>query len=288
MAVSNNGTQISPCPVCQNVYFEKIFTKKGRDFWRCSNCGLEKIFPLPTLEELKNYYDESYSEGMYKTFIEAREMKLLTAKERLKQISSHCSQGRWLDIGCSDGVFVEQAQLQGMQSEGIDLSEVAIEEARKRNLSVYYSSVENFEPEHKYDTVTAFDVLEHVLDPVGFVQSVRSLLLPGGKVVLSLPDQGSVICKLMGKSWYFYIPEEHLHYFNKSTVAKLLTNAGFVVERRMATYKPLTYNYSLTQFKEYNPLIYKVLSWVSKLLPEKVKNISIPLYIGEMMIVARN
>jgi 2-polyprenyl-3-methyl-5-hydroxy-6-metoxy-1,4-benzoquinol methylase len=225
---------------------------------------------------------------MYKTFIEAREMKLLTAKERLKQISSHCSRGRWLDSGYSDGSFVEQAQLQGMQAEGIDLSEVAIEEARKRNFSVYYSSVENFEPGHKYDTITAFDVLEHVLDPVAFVQAVRNLLLPGGKVVLSLPDQGSLICKLMGKSWYFYIPEEHLHYFKKSTIAKLLTNAGFVVERHMPTYKPLTYNYSLTQFMEYNPLIYKVLSLVAKLLSEKIKNISIPLYIGEMMVIARN
>jgi hypothetical protein len=144
MAVSSNITQLSPCPVCQNVFFKKVFNKKGKEFWRCADRGLEKIYPLPTPAELKNYYDESYTKGMYKIFIEAQEMKRLTAKERLKQISAYIPQGKWLNIGCSDGVFVEQARLTGIQAEGIDLSEVAIQEAHKRNLPVYYSTIEDF------------------------------------------------------------------------------------------------------------------------------------------------
>lgn len=279
--------QISPCPVCQKEAFRKIFNKKGRDFWRCTGCGLEKIYPLPSAEELKNYYDESYDIGMYKTFIEAREIKQYTAQKRLKQIYSHVSKGRWLDIGCSDGVFVEQARMEEISTEGIDLSEVAIREARKRNLPVYFSAVEKFAPGYKYDVVTAFDVLEHVLDPNIFIKSVYYLLKPGGKFVLSVPDQGSLIRKVMGKAWYFYIPEEHMHYFNVSNITKLLDANGFKVESIMRAYKPLTYNYSLSQFKEYNPLIYKILSNLSKIIPNKLKNLSVPLYIGEMMVVAQ-
>jgi 2-polyprenyl-3-methyl-5-hydroxy-6-metoxy-1,4-benzoquinol methylase len=81
---------------------------------------------------------------LYKVFIEAQEMKKITALERLKQISRHVSRGKCLDIGCSDGIFVEQARLAGIQAEGIDLSEVAIQEAHKRNLPVYYSTIEDF------------------------------------------------------------------------------------------------------------------------------------------------
>jgi 2-polyprenyl-3-methyl-5-hydroxy-6-metoxy-1,4-benzoquinol methylase len=287
MSASSNVARISPCPVCQNIFFRKIFTKKGKDFWKCTNCGLEKIYPLPSLEDLKDYYDESYTEGMYKIFTDARKMKQMTAKERLKQISSYCPQGRWLDVGCSDGGFVEQARLAGILAEGIDLSKVAIQEAGKRNLPVYYSAIEDFKPEYEYNTITAFDVLEHVIDPTSFMKSLHRLLLPGGKIALSVPDQGSLICKLMGKAWYFYIPEEHLHYFNISNITKLLNKMGFVVERCARAYKPLTYSYSLTQFKEYNPSIYTILSVISKFIPEKIQNFAIPLYIGEMMVIAR-
>jgi hypothetical protein len=91
----------------------------------------------------------------------------------------------------------------------------------------------------------------------------------------------------MGQRWYFYIPEEHLHYFSPSTLGRLLTRAGFEVLRCRPTYKPLTFDYSLVQFREYNPWIYRPLSVVAKVLPRSLRNVSVPLYIGETMVIAR-
>jgi len=279
-------TEISPCPACESRRFRKRFTKKGRDFWRCSTCGLEKQFPLPTLAELENYYDSSYRDGMYKAFQDAEEIKQLTASQRLKRILPLAKPGRWLDVGCSTGWFVDVACRAGIDAEGIELSAVAVEAARRRSLPVFRSTIEDFRPPHLYDTVTGFDILEHVLDPYEFLKSVRRLLVPGGVICLGVPNQGGLISKVMGRRWYFYIPEEHLHYFNASTMQRLLERAGFRVQHCGRAYKTLTFQYSLIQFHDYNPMIYSVLNAVSKIVPQRLLRMPVELAIGEMLVTA--
>jgi 2-polyprenyl-3-methyl-5-hydroxy-6-metoxy-1,4-benzoquinol methylase/predicted RNA-binding Zn-ribbon protein involved in translation (DUF1610 family) len=284
----NQTLEITPCPACGNRIFRKRFTKKGCDFWQCETCGLEKIYPLPTLEELKAYYDSSYSDGMYKTFVDAGQMKYMTAEERYKAIKSYCLPGRWLDVGCSNGTFVKIARQNGQNAEGIDLSDVAVERGRAEGLPLFSSTIEDFAPDYRYQSISGFDVLEHVLDPVGFLESVHRLLEPGGTVAVSVPNRGSLICKIMRKNWYFYIPEEHMHYFDPSSMTRLLKSTGFNVRHVRRAYKPLTYNYSLTQFIEYNPTIFKILNTAAKVIPNRLRNAIVPLYIGEMIVFAES
>ncbi|TWU47716.1 hypothetical protein Poly59_45570 [Rubripirellula reticaptiva] len=93
--------------------------------------------------------------------------------------------------------------------------------------------------------------------------------------------------RLMGSRWYFYIPEEHLHYFNRKNLSRLLEQEGFTVKAAKRTYKPLTFDYSLIQFQEYNPLIHRTLSTVGKLVPQGLRSKIVPLPIGEMMLIAQ-
>lgn len=282
----NRVATITPCPACLNRQFRFTFNKKGRDFWRCTACRLEKQYPLPTLSEIKAYYDDSYSDGLYKEFTDASNMKRLTAQHRFQEIYRYCRTGRWLDIGCADGRFVECARENGLDAEGIELSEVAVDQGKSRGVPITCTTIEDWNPLYRYDTITSFDVLEHVLDPVGYLQFAHRLLLPSGTLVLTVPNTGSMIRKIMGSQWFFYIPEEHLHYFNPSNIKLILERAGFKVRRCSWTFKVLTYQYALTQFKEYNPLIYNVLNLISKILPKKLLEMSIPLYIGEMKVIA--
>ncbi len=278
---------ISPCPACGNRRFRRRFIKKGKHFWRCRECGLEMQFPLPTLEELREYYDSSYQDGLYKAFLEADTLKQLTSEQRLRRLLPLARPGRWLDVGCSSGWFVEAARRAGIEAEGIDLSAVAVAAGRQRSLPLFCSTLEDFQPAYRYDTVTAFDLLEHVLDPLAFLQSVRRLLAPEGRVCIAVPNQGSLIAKVMGRRWYFYIPEEHLHYFNPSTMRRLLQRAGFCVQHCGPAYKTLTWQYSLLQFQDYNPLIYKVLNGLAKLAPRRLLVAPMELRIGEMLVTAQ-
>jgi 2-polyprenyl-3-methyl-5-hydroxy-6-metoxy-1,4-benzoquinol methylase len=241
---------------------------------------------MPTPEELQRYYDSAYRDGMYRTFVAADDMKRATAARRYKEIKDYCRPGRWLDVGCSNGVFVAHALTEGQHAEGIDLSRVAVDDAVKRRIPCSCTTLEDHEPGYLYDTLTLFDLLEHVLDPVSILESAREHLRPGGTIALTTPNKASLYRRLMGRRWFFYIPEEHIHYFEPRTISTLLQRTGFASIRCSKTYKPLTLAYSLAQFKEYNPLVFKILSPLSRLLPARLTESVIPLYIGEMLALA--
>lgn len=276
------------CPLCGVTKFKKRFTKKGRDFYRCCSCKLELQWPLPTMNELEAYYDGSFSSGMYQEFAAAQKMKVMTAQQRLKEIDAVVPmQGRWLDVGCANGVFVEEAGKRGIDASGVELSQHAVEIGLSRGLNLSVGTVDDLAPTEHYDCITAFDVLEHVLEPNPFLASIHARLTIGGHVVLTVPNAGGLVRRMMGKRWYFYIPEEHLHYFTARNLTALVTKHGFQVLQVGATHKPITYDYALTQFVEYNPLIYRILGGVSYAVPSKLRARPIPLPIGELRIIAR-
>lgn len=278
------------CPVCGIAQFRFRFEKKGRDFWRCMSCAGELLYPLPTVDELEEYYDESYAAGMYSDFAAAQTMKRMTAQSRLSELSQYvpsASGGRWLDVGCADGTFVAVAKEKGADAQGVELSATAVELARQAGLNVHCGTVGSLPNDARFDTITAFDVIEHVLDPRNFIHDLRMRVRDGGHIVLTLPDLNSMARRLMGSRWYFYIPEEHLHYFNRQNLSLLLREESFTVKAACRTYKPLTFDYSLVQFAEYNPMIHRVLSAVGKVIPSRLRSKVIPLPIGEMMLICQ-
>lgn len=275
----------TPCPSCGGTKFVRKFVKKEREFWRCSSCDLLRQDPLPTLKELVQYYDQSYKDGLYEVFAREKSMKEMTARQRLYELKGSLRDGKLLDVGCSNGTFIEAAGRIGYLADGIDLSDVAIRSAKERGLTAFCSTIEDFHPEVPYDNITGFDVIEHVLDPQNFLRHCHRLLRNDGRIVVSLPNEASVFAKVMGPSWYFYIPEEHLHYFRPGNIRKIMKSAGFRVEKIGRTYKPITYDYALTQFREYNPGIYKSLSVLGRAIPRSIREHSFSLYIGEMQVV---
>lgn len=244
--------------------------------------------PLPSAPDLKVYYDESYGEGLYKEFIDASDMKRDTARYRFKKIAKYVKKGKLLDVGCSDGLFVKEASQNGVEAEGIDISKVAIGRANKIGVKASCTDLKSFSPGYRFQTITGFDVLEHVLDPDVFIRAAKNLLEPGGQLILSTPNINSIQRSIMKKHWYFYIPEEHFFYFNPAITKRLLSKIDFEIVKCERLFKPLTLEYGLTQFAAYNPIIYKMLKFITAMLPDKINKHIFLFYIGEMMVIARN
>ena len=276
------------CPLCGVTKFKKCFSKKSRDFFECLQCEMQLQSPLPTLQELSDFYENSFVGGMYQDFAAADLLKQMTAEQRIKEVAGTIPlKGKWLDVGCANGVFVNSISDHEVEAQGVELSDHAVAIGKEQGLNLHVGTIEDLSDDETFDCITAFDVLEHVLEPLDFVGSIYKRLNEGGHVVLTVPNAGGIVRRLMGKRWYFYIPEEHLHYFNRGNLAGLLEKQGFEVESVGATYKPMTFDYALVQFAEFNPLIYKMLKAVSYMVPAGLRKRPIPLPIGELRIIAQ-
>ena len=242
---------------------------------------------MPTQDENQHYYDETYREW-YATFHKATDIRRLIAEHRMDEVEGFATPGKWLDVGCAAGHFVALARERGFEAEGIDIAPAAVERAKEQGIPAHLASVEDFTPPNRYDTITAFDVLEHTIEPKDFLRKVRSWLVEDGTLALTLPDVSSIYPQLiMRKHWFYYLPNDHLHYFNPSTVRTILEQCGFRVEKVSKAYKLLTGNYIVEQLNIFNPWLGSIATAAAKLLPETLLAKPRLYFIGEMMVHAR-
>ncbi len=93
-------------------------------------------------------------------------------------------------------------------------------------------------PAASVDVVTLWNVLEHLPQPLETLARIRTWLRPDGWLFLSMPDAESRIARLAGRRWVLLL-REHLWYFSRATIARLLAGAGFTLAavhpRRVST-----------------------------------------------------
>lgn len=129
---------------------------------------------------------------------------------------------RVLDIGCNlgygSGILSESAA----NVVGVDVSEMAIQKARqmvqKPNASFLRvnGGILPFE-EKEFDIITAFQLIEHLPDPVPFLADVWRVLKPGGRFLLTTPNASIRLDPGM-KPWN----EFHVHEYMASELTALL------------------------------------------------------------------
>ncbi|HTD51060.1 MAG TPA: methyltransferase domain-containing protein [Acidimicrobiia bacterium] len=103
-----------------------------------------------------------------------------------------------LDVGCGTG---HDLRALGAGAVGVDLSVVMCERARARNMSICVGDALQLPfASRSCAAVRADRVLQHVADSQGSLAELVRVTKPGGRVVLSDPDQGSLLIELPGVS----------------------------------------------------------------------------------------
>jgi len=89
----------------------------------------------------------------------------------------------------------------------------------------------------QYDCITLLQVLEHVGDPLQVLRHIHQRLVPGGVLLLAIPNAHSYDILLHGtKDTFCYPNQTHLHFFTDATARLALRSAGFTRVQRIARY----------------------------------------------------
>jgi len=213
------------CRLCKGRALRPHFEVRGSHLDRCPACSFVQVRDQPTAEDLRELYGRDYFEhGKYQDeFAQALEVRRRLA---LLERAGVPRGGRVLDAGCATGDFLHAVQ-GSYEMWGLDVSAHAVEVARARNPScahrIFTGFVEDqaFEP-GSFDAIVMWDVVEHLWDPRLVLSRLIEHLRPGGSLLLSTPDIGAYVARLMQRRWAFMTPPEHLGFFSRRSLAYVL------------------------------------------------------------------
>jgi len=146
-----------------------------------------------------------------------------------------------LDIGCGVGFISFRMQKKGATVSGIDYSESQIRFATQRFPELNFSISSAYTlPQDQYDIVTMFSVIEHLADPALAIKNIKSVLKPGGVLV--------VTTDLDQKPWFY-----KFNRFSKEGRAYRLIKK---VESRRKQFKDYHASHiNVLNFKEFNDIL---------------------------------
>lgn len=232
-------TSRETCQACGS-HGRPIRLTAGDESWRprgCPRCGLRWLASPPTGEALLELYRSGFYEQRAPR-ASAIVMTLHRLNSRLRLMTLREQRpGRMLDIGCGKGHFLAAAREAGWDVRGVDLSAEAVDYARRTyGLDVRVGDVADLDLDERFDAVTLWHVLEHVADPGDLIERSRSLLGPGGRLVISVPNAASLQARLAGVHWLHLDIPRHVFHFDLRSIDALLVGRGFAIERHDTFY----------------------------------------------------
>ncbi len=198
--------------------------------------------PVPTEFASGQYYDTTGAEYYLSPAKLESDYASVRFERELALFRKHCQSGAVLDVGCSSGAFLYQLNQRfpgAYEILGTDVSGAPLDYAESKGVPVVRGDflAQNF-GDKKFDAVTFWAVLEHLLEPKRFLEKAASILKPHGLCIALVPNMNSLAVRLIGKR-YRYIYPQHLNYFTAGTLKKLAEHLFDVTELQFTHFNPI-------------------------------------------------
>lgn len=238
------------CVACGYTVDKKpYFQSASINLFACGSCRSLTALPRPSAEQQSALHDnEKYFEHPYfanrrqrPNAMERRCREVLAKVAKAIDLASLRGQSH-LDVGCDTGEFaLNAAQICGMNPTGIDIASRSVEEARRKGLEAYCCTLEEAPARlASLSLITAIDLIEHTVDPLGFLAEVKRRLRPGGVAYLETPNiastlytAGRLLSRMArGKPAFVFerlFPSEHIQYFSPKGIETMATRVGLKV-----------------------------------------------------------
>jgi SAM-dependent methyltransferase len=208
------------CPLClgHNVTSETpVAVAAIRQYWRAFGYDLDAEFP-DTPEALQTRRCGDCGLGWYEPALIGGP-SLYTA---LGQWAPYYQGDRWewpialdllqrngitslVEIGAGTGEFITRAAASIAQVTGLEFNDAAVATAQARGRAVVNRRLAEMLGET--EAIVAFQVLEHLADPAGFIAECRDKLAAGGLLVVTTPNDDGARASITGD--FLNLPPHH-------------------------------------------------------------------------------
>lgn len=279
---------ISRCECCQMVYVANIEDAHAVIFDGPVVFGsTEKaILTSSNLDDFKDSWELKYIS------IKEAEMPWLQINARIALEKIEANLGckpagqRILDYGAGLGFFLSVAKERGWEANGLEPLPASAAYARaKFGVNITTDTLRDTTyPKEYFDVVTAFQVFEHLPDPLDSIKCLSNVLKTGGLIVIEVPRFDTWTMPLL-RSKHRHFVQDHLNFFSLKTLELFLRNNGFEI---VENYQPKRF---MSVQHLYNLWLVKRLPKVASrigdkiLQSESIRQKTIGVNIGDMLTV---
>jgi 2-polyprenyl-3-methyl-5-hydroxy-6-metoxy-1,4-benzoquinol methylase len=270
------------CPVCDADRIERGYDLGEFEVLTCGSCRTAWRSNMYTPAQIAAMYeDEPYEEHPFFGYdSDAESLRKVPRYRRfehgLEVLEREVSGRRLLDVGCGAGTFLAIAAGRGWDVHGVEMNRALCDDAERAvgPNRIVCGAFEALDPsEMRYDVITMWDVIEHVLDPVAFIARAQAMLRPGGVLVMCTPDEesllantGKAIHRVSGGRWFYPAlalhPRYHTFFFSGTSLENVLSARGM----------ELVESYSQAAFAAHSPLA----SRAQKLVIAAIERVAAP------------
>lgn len=271
MAAQSGGA--GACLICGGKKIHYCFSIQRFRVEECAQCGLMRLNPQPTDQELAGLYAAKRHAGDDPDLeLHASELRNLTADRYLDLLARYAGaplSGRLLKIGPDFGEFTAKAR-----ARGLDVKEIADESALP-------SAGAGF------DFVMFADILEHVRDPRLFLGRVHALLREGGIALALVPTLDSPTARVLKGTWRGFKPR-NLWYYSLGTLRRLLHAEAFGALKMEFARKALSVDYAAQYFARHPSQPYSALvRLLRRVLPQGLRRYPVNMRSSDTIVLAR-
>lgn len=217
---------------------------------KCVSCGIAITDPrpfMPVYEDLDFHNSPLPTEkniSKHLPDLPVQWQQLILAQVEMVCKSTH--QGaRVLEIGCGEGILLEEIIKKGFIVKGIEPSKSGAKRASLKGIDVYEGY---FKPEvfsEKFDMVIMSHVLEHIELPDKAISGILSILKPNGCLMLTQTNYQGSIPLLLKEKWYAWVPGQHFWHFTIKGLSGWLKKSGLILKykRHLSLVHPATWKY---------------------------------------------
>lgn len=224
-----------------------ILKHRGKTIWKsgkksvidCIPCGFSHTIPIPKLEDLEKMYSHKFYQKIKPHYLKKDESENdywnITFDDKLDIFNKKIKKKnkKILDIGCGGGFFLKRAKKRKFTVLGIEPSAAAAVYARSKGIPIVESTFESFVKVNteKFDIIHAKFFLEHIRNPIQICKDCYHLLNPNGIICFTVPNDFNIlqeiITKKLNKKPYWVVPSQHINYFSRMSLEKLLKKSKF-------------------------------------------------------------
>ena len=219
------------CRLCGSSHVRPAFQAGPYTIMKCRRCTFGWPEPFPTDKELGQFYRDCRHPAAICDAVNREEReKTVRILRRLRHPPANL-----LDVGCGFGHDLDVARRYGFQTFGVEVDPGRAAEAIKKghNVQIGALSPSTFQGVH-FDVVILSHIIEHLRNPEEIVKQIRERMVQDGLLFIATPNFAGVISAITG---LHYTPPEHIAYFTRASLVRLLENCGFYLTRE----KPFTH-----------------------------------------------